>query len=335
MLLNLYNLFKKSSEFSTPLEDFTTECFAGVLQQHKEVLATFIEWLKLPNEHYKIKTQVKYALENDKNCIVDLVLESINTLCFIEIKVNSNEGWRQLERYSNVLDGLNKKTYLHYCTKNSDPKNIDNHHFKQYRWNEIASLLLKKHKDILLVDDFVHYLKKHDMAHDSGITTNTIIALQNFTQTYTAMEYHIQNAIPAFKANFSKVKLDKEDSLNKIREFDRVGRVVKGIIHDKKYYSEILYCIHFKNVKLQTQIWVSNSHPEIEKIKKILSTQDIFKYWQDDNGLGIFLDCKLYAFIDDKNADEEIKKWFINSFEIFKKFITDNVAINWDYNSLF
>ena len=336
MLLDLYNLFKKSNEFSTPLEDFTTECFAGLLQQHKEVFKTYIMWLGLPLESYKIKTQVKYALENDLNCIVDLVLESVNTICFIEIKVNSKEGWRQLERYSNVLDKINKKNkHLNYCTKNFDSKNIEKHNFKQYRWNEIATLFIKNHKEIPLVLDFNNYLKKHEMAQDSSITTNTIIALQNFMQTYTAMEYHIQNAIPSFKSHFSKAKLEKEDSLSKIRDFDRVGRLVKGIIDDKKYHSEILYCIHFETVKLQTQIWISSAHPEIEKLKKLVKNNTILKHWIDDNGLGIFLDCKLYSFIDDKDADEKIKIWFNSSFEVIKNFISESVEVNWDFKTLY
>jgi len=336
MLIDLYNLFKRSNEYSTPLEDFTTECFAGVLQQHPAVLDTFVKWLKLPDENYKVRTQVKYALENDQNCIVDLVLESAKTICFIEVKVNSKEGWRQLKRYSNVLDGITKANkHLIYCTKNFDTKSVFKHNFIQFRWNEVAALLNKKHLEIPLVKDFINYLKRHDMAQDYDITTNTVITMQHFMKTYTAIEYHIQQAIPAFKSFFPSARLEKENNLNKISDHDRIGRVAKWITLDPHKYSEILYCIHFQSVKMQTQIWISNDHPEIHKLKKLAENHPVLKYWHDDNGLGIYLDRKLYSCIDDKNADEKIKEWFAKSFEVFKDFIIESSEVNWNYDALF
>src|SRR5690606_23934065 len=102
---------------------FNTECFAGILKMHPEVLISFIKWIKLPPGNYSVNTQLNYPLVDDRNCIVDMVLENESTICFIENKVNSNEGWEQLNRYSKVLDQkTDKKTHLLYCTKKVDPK---------------------------------------------------------------------------------------------------------------------------------------------------------------------------------------------------------------------
>lgn len=335
MLTDLYNLFRKSNASSTPLEDFTTECFAGVLSHHTNVLDTFAEWLRLPKERYKVRTQVRYALENDQNCIVDMVLESAGCICFIEVKVHSKEGWRQLERYSNVLDGIIKKEkFLIYCTKFIDAKTVSGHNFKQFRWTDIATLLSKSYNEIPLVKDFIHYLKVHDMAQDYDLTTNTVITMQHFMKTYTAIEYHIQQAIPAFNSLFPSARLEKENSLNKIGEFDRIGRVAKRITLDKHNYSEILYCIHLTTVKMQTQMWFSNTHPQVHQLRKLVEKHAVLKYWQDENGLGIFMDCKLYPFIEDKNADDKIKEWFYGSFQVFQSFIVENEDVDWDYNVL-
>jgi len=57
MFLDLYKLYKKNgySERS-PLEDFNTEVFAGILRISIPILNDFIQLLKLPDDDYEIKT---------------------------------------------------------------------------------------------------------------------------------------------------------------------------------------------------------------------------------------------------------------------------------------
>ena len=75
------------------MEDFTTEAFAGILNLELDVMCSYAtEVLDLPPDEYSIRTQVKYDLENDTNCIIDMVVESNNTICFIENKINSERG---------------------------------------------------------------------------------------------------------------------------------------------------------------------------------------------------------------------------------------------------
>ena len=145
-LLKLFKQFKNSDK--TPLEDFNTETFAGIMNLYVNVKDELIESLfKLPQDNYRVSTQLKKDLKDDVNCIIDLVLEGDENICFIENKVNSHEGYKQLERYSKVLKEYypQKKQFLFYCTKNSDPKNsdskFDQFNFKQFRWYEIAKKL--------------------------------------------------------------------------------------------------------------------------------------------------------------------------------------------------
>jgi len=335
MLLDLYKLVRRPSIVRMPLEDFTTECFAGVLNHHPKVLESFTAWLLLPKGNYKVVTQKRYTLEEDVNCIVDLVIESESVICFIEHKVNSKEGWEQLNKYSKVLSGkLHKQTFLKYCTKHQETKQQNLHNFSQYRWHEIAVWLFKNHSQIPLVADFITFLKHHQMTLDTSITTETVIALNKFLQTYEVMDYHIREALPVFKGYFPNAILEKQESISKIKEHNRIARFTRNIVSDRSKHSELLYCIHFEEVKLQTQIWISIAHPLAETLYQKAADGKIFKYWKDNNGVGIYLDCKMYQFIEDQNSDQEIKNWFSQSFVSFKNFIDSNPDIEWDINTL-
>jgi hypothetical protein len=335
MLLELYNLLRKSSTGRVPLEDFTTECFAGLLDQHPLVMNSFTEWLELPNGDFKTVTQKSYPLEDDVGCIIDLVLESENTICFIEHKVNSKEGWEQLNRYTKVLEKYTKKqTFLKYCTKHHEHKPHELHGFSQYRWLELASWLQNTHSDIALVSDFLTFLKHHQMTLDTSISPETVITLNKFMQTYDAMDFHVHNALPSFKKYFPKSNIEKQENISKIRYHDRIARLTSRIVEDHSKHSELLYCIHFGEVKLQTQIWISISHPLAEVLYQKVIDSNVFKYWKDNNGVGIYLDCKLYQFIETSDSNDQIKEWFTQSFLKFRNFVDSNPEIAWSNNIL-
>ena len=97
-LLSLYKKNKDSNK--TPLEDFNTEILVGILQRDSKLLDSFVNnILKIDGTGFSIESQVKYTLDNDINCIIDMVVSNEENICFIENKVNSSEGERQLERY--------------------------------------------------------------------------------------------------------------------------------------------------------------------------------------------------------------------------------------------
>lgn len=93
--------------------------------------------MKIQGDNFTIKSQRKYQLKDDIDCIVDIVIENEAMICFLENKVNSSEGDRQLERYTKVLNEINvkrnKEVYLRYCTKYYDKKDIKDINFIQIR----------------------------------------------------------------------------------------------------------------------------------------------------------------------------------------------------------
>jgi len=244
--------------------------------------------------------------------------------------VNSKEGYRQIERYAKVLDLLEKeKKHLKYCTKRVDTKPYKYHNFHQFRWYEIANWLEKDFPKVGIVKDYLKFLKKHQMAKNTSITTETVISMNKFLQTYEAIDFHVNNVEPDFKKYFPNSTLESRKNITAIEISDRMEKGVKKVLQNKDQDCELLYCIHFETVKLQTQIWISLAHPQaLELLKR---AKDFgFQFWKDENGIGVFEDCKLYQFIESQNSDQEIKDWFAKSFDKFRAFIDLNLDLDWD-----
>ena len=171
MFKELLRLYKKNAK-RVPLEDFTTEAFIGILNIETQIKNDFIyNFLKLDKDEYFIKTQVFYDLSNDPNCIVDVVIEGDNHICFIENKVNSKAGYKQVERYSKLLEQIREinkvKTRFFYCSKFYEKQSIkfeekfneENHYFKKIRWFQIADFL-QKYSSNKTVQDFFKFPKR-------------------------------------------------------------------------------------------------------------------------------------------------------------------------------
>lgn len=108
-LLNLHSVNK-------PREDFFTEIVAYFLSLNKDIL---IDWLKhhsiISDDNYssiKISTQQEHQAlaSHPEDSRLDIVIElsiGLNTdVIFIESKIGSTEGWRQLEKYADILSNL-------------------------------------------------------------------------------------------------------------------------------------------------------------------------------------------------------------------------------------
>jgi hypothetical protein len=330
MIQDLYNLYRKNGYSDrVPLEDFNTETFAGILKFYPEIKKDIVAFFKLPNDEYFIDTQVNYALPLDTpNCIIDLVFIGVENVCFIENKVNSSEGREQLSRYCQALDihHKNHKTHLIYCTKFSDPKPITTHNFKQIRWYEIAKELKKHSAYNPIINDYLNFLKKHKMAQDNTISTDNIVAMENYVKTFEIIKHHIDLSEPIFKEVFNFDKISKQDNASLK---DRFAYYKTNVFKNTNAYSEILYAINFSRVKLQTQIFVDTKHPHIAKLEQ-LAIESSFKTKKSAFGLLIWKDRPLFDLLNNSNSDEIIKSWFTESFNEFYKFIKSTPELEWD-----
>lgn len=340
MFLNLYKLYTKHENTGRiPLEDFTTEAFASILEMFPDIKLRFIKYLKLPEEEYRIQTQRRFYLKDDSDCIVDLVLEGHHTVCFIENKVHSTEGREQLNRYSKALDEhfSNQNKKLCYCTKFNDSKNHQQHEFMQFKWYDVGLLLKPFIAQNIIVESFIHFLKHHKMSQNNILTMESIITMENFVDTYEMLVMHLKNNLPNFKKRFPDKKIGERTDIDHIKRFNRICYVVKDVLNDKSNYSEILYSIAFENVKLNTQFWVRHDHPQKQKIKEYvehyntqINPDDVFQFEDNEWGLRVFQQRKIYDLLNSESIDVEINKWFEKSFESMSKFINESEHLSWN-----
>lgn len=332
MLNNLFKLYLRNRT-KTPLEDFTTEAFAGILNYDSKIKNDFVStFLQLPEKDYRIKTQVKYDLDNDTNCIIDFVLESEDIICFIENKVNSKEGDRQLERYGKVLDiyfNDGYKTYLRYCTKYFDDKPLDVHHFNQFRWFQIARFL-KYYSENALVRDFLEFLKRKNMSQELTITTKDLFAIENLVETIEIIKGYLERVKPLFLKTFkSQIKLSDGCTTTQLLLHKRMIYYYKDIV-GQSGWSEIKYGFQTSSSNIYVGIWVDKANSDYPIFKNHFENNDYgFKIVNLDRGIAIELKASLQNFINDENADSQISDWFKDSFSKFSSLIESINNASW------
>lgn len=333
MLDNLFKLYLRNKT-KTPLEDFTTEAFAGILKYDSDIKNEFInKFLKIPQGEHRIKTQVKYELENDSNCIIDFVLESENIICFVENKVNSKEGNRQLERYSKILDiyaNEGYETYLYYCTKYFDEKPLKEHQFHQFRWFQIAEFLKPYSKSNALVKDFLKFLKIKNMSQDLTITTKDLFAIESLYETIGIIKGYLDRMKPLFIKTFkSKIKLSDGCTTSQLIQHKRQIYYFKDIVGHSGW-SEIKYGFQTSSSRIYVGIWIDKANVDYLKFKEYFATKEHeFEVINLDRGLSIELNSPLQNFINYENADSQISDWFKNSFSKFALLVTEINNVSW------
>ncbi|WP_459926603.1 PD-(D/E)XK nuclease family protein [Flavobacterium covae] len=338
MFLDLINLYNKNSNSNkTPLEDFNTECFANILRLFEIVKKDFIyNFLKLPEDKYVIKTQLKKDLPNNPNCIIDLVFIGNKNICFIENKVESSEGHEQLSRYCKVLDIHfdNLKKYLFYCTKYTDPKNrnkeFKNYNFKQFKWFEIAKFLKKYSNENPIIKDYILFLNHFKMAQDNTFKVENLLTLENMMKTIEIVEFHIDNCKFEFNTFFGYEKYNSNFNWNQLKNHNRISHYNSGIlISQSNKYSEVLYSIELGDLTLSTHIYVNSDHEQYEQFKAIDLENFPLKCRVENWGTSIYMKEDLGKFLNNENSDKLIKDWFLNSFEILKTLISNNSQLDW------
>lgn len=333
MFNKLLNLYKKNS-LKTPLEDFTTELFAGVLNNDKNLKLKFCkEFLGLKSERFTVNTQKHYSLEDYSNCIVDVVITGDKEICFIENKVNSNEGFLQLERYSKVLDKYEKEneyTKLVYCTKNADPKKIKAHSFFQCNWRNIAEFF-KHNSTENITKLFINYLKINNMSNDMTITASDIVTLENISKILNLMNINLENVKQDFLKRFGNLKDLRKGAKLKEQIFNHERFcILSSPACEGEGWSEILYGFDFQGY-IYVQIYLDNKNRNFNSFFKLINDQNKFKVEHYDFGSRIFLKKNLGEYLNEDNSETQIKKWFLESFDAIKSFIeSTKKEIDWN-----
>ncbi|MCW5312583.1 hypothetical protein GTQ43_01545 [Nostoc sp. KVJ3] len=218
-LLNLHSANK-------PLEDFFTEIVAYFLSLNNHIL---IDWLKyhsiISDENYssiKISTQQEHKrLEtHTQDSRLDIVVElsdGLNTdvIC-IESKIGSTEGWRQLEKYAEILSKLKNVRHriLIYITRDYDPKdeiktpafNLEPKiSFYQLRWHQFYARLQQYATDIL-AQEILIFMRINGMSTTNQFSSVDLLTMVNFNKTLILMQSTLSDEVKEeFKLAFGSV----------------------------------------------------------------------------------------------------------------------------------
>lgn len=332
MLNQLLKLYKKHRT-KTPLEDFTTEAFVGLLNLEDEIKNKFLyEFLKLPKSDYLLKTQMQYSLKDEKDCIVDLVIEGKDIICFIENKVNSKEGYRQLERYGKVLGTYAKNGYqtkLFYCTKYYDKKNYEHHNYQQIRWFHIA-IFLKQFQVNTLANEFINFLTSKDMAQELTFDAKDFITLENLQNILKITNNYLDRVKPVFEATFKAgSKISDARNFAQILRHNRLIYYFKDILGENGW-SELKYGFQFQRPAIYVGIWIDKSNKKYENFVKVAENREsTFIIIKRNNGIAIELKKEISGFLNDEESDSKIADWFKNAFNEFSAFIKSTPELEW------
>jgi hypothetical protein len=320
MLNKLYKLFESSSK-RIPLEDFTTEVFAGLLQNDDLIRNAFCKtMLSLKGTEFEVSTQKRYSLQDDKDSIVDIVIKSKEMICFIENKVNSHEGDHQLERYAKVLDNFEKddiKTKLVYCTKFTDPKKIDSHEFQQIKWFEIANLI-RSNKSSILSNLVYDYLQQNGMDGDITFEEKDIITMRNFNDTLYKMNQYLEEFVKELKNVFGEIT----DCRKGRRFYDEIIKHKRYCIRVENvlkldYYSEVLIGFELRG-NLNAHLYLEKTNPYYEKVVEVCKEREDFKIEKYEYGLSVYRHMPILELNIEK-SDAEIIEWFRTSIYLLKQ----------------
>lgn len=318
-LLSLYKRQKNTNK--TPLEDFTTEILVGILEKDQELLDKYVnEILKIDGSNYNIYSQVKYSLLNEKDCIIDIVIKNENTICFIENKVNSLEGERQLERYSKLLKIIkqneDKSVYLRYCTRFYDQKNLEDINFMQYRWSDVYNFLDENMENNNLIEEYLEFLKEEGMSSAGEFDYQDLIVMSTINSSIAKMDECLDNVKDTLINCFGKPYERDNERLKEIAKSEAYKMWVNDIIGDKNSRIDVGFTLQNR---LETQapflsvdlVVDSNNNKYEYIISKKEELENLFDVnYSDDDRILFSFEKSLCEFITKEQQITLICDWF-------------------------
>lgn len=326
----LLSLYRRSGDVNkTPLEDFTTELLVGTLESDNKLLDEFVNnVLLIEGQGFSIDSQEKYYLQGDINCIIDIVVKNDDVICFIENKVDSSEGERQLERYSKVLNNIKqndgKDVHLRYCTKYYDNKDISNIDFLQYRWSDVYRFLDKYEKNEI-IEEYLEFLRGEGMASAGDFNFQDLIVMSEVNATIRKMDECLDMVKPKLTEAFGAPYEYDYERLKQICKQSQYVMWSRNIIGENGY-SEIAVGFGFddnKNPVVTVFIYVEKTNSEFDNIKKIYTEklEDIFdSHYYDEGSIFYSFEKPVSDFISSENQNEEICEWFTEKIDIINEF---------------
>jgi len=299
-------------------ENFITEIFAHCLRIDEDFRAEFLNSLAINTlcENFRCKTQhIEKDFGRPDICIE---LGELETIIFIECKVDSTQGENQLVRYAQSLRTAypNQKKFLIFLTRwfeevdiaipENDPK------FICLRWYDIFEML--KTSQNLISKEFAKYLIVQKMSTEISFTPSEVNALKNMKEAVSKMNeflYHLKDMLSIY----TKSKIIQSKKMPFQGEYGITTNIPIGELwlgfFEYEHNDEMQICI---------DMHIDSESPFIEEIEKLLSESNWqtydegeYKVWFKAKGLSFFLSTGTFDsgqaidFI--KQEIEKVKKW--------------------------
>jgi hypothetical protein len=229
----LFKVIKNSN--GNPYEDFLTEIFAEILDEDSLVesfINKFVWSCKDRFSKISVDTQRTYPrldgheTESRPDMVIHFMDGDQPHLLFIENKLESQEGYMQLSRYTDHLrtfKEMDYETHLLYITKYHDPKvkqQIGGVVFDQIRWYQIYNWLELHKSDF--TNKFLEYLEEIGLSETRRFAPQDIYAIQHMDRLVNMMDSCLGGAVDdKMNHTFGKAKSRHTERFNQLRSNGR------------------------------------------------------------------------------------------------------------------
>lgn len=328
----LLKLYKANSD-KTPKEDFTTEIFVGILEKNSELLDDYVNnFLNIKGSDFEISSQCCYTLDNQEKSIIDMVIKNDEKLIFIENKIDSSEGYGQLEKYSKLLDQMeDKECHLCYCTKIKDEKEIKFSNFNQFIWKDIYDHY--EDTEIELLVEFLEYLEEEGIVVNEKFNSTDLIVMENVAETFGKMEEVLNGVKPTLKkyfGNFDNIRSIQIQRTNMYANY-KTG-LFKGEGDSELVLGFSFNLEEYKAPNLEIYLRIDdncNNYNEISSYLEKNKLEESLKYNKIDNITYIYCNEPISNFLSSETQIDDMKLWFEENLKKFHEFKKSSHHLVW------
>lgn len=202
-------------------EDVFTEIFNVFLNSQKDIswlLEIFgLDYLEIGDVTSSTQVHLGRLEPQDSASKPDIVIETLNSIIFVESKIDCQEGPDQLPRYYAHLKNRKETTkILLYITKNYDPKDIKDDEqkrikFRQTTWSKVYFALKSKKFTPkpgvkYYLNEMLTFMEEMDMAQPK-LEIENLIALKHYKST-TKFIQEIENYVINILRNYKDKKAE-------------------------------------------------------------------------------------------------------------------------------
>jgi len=162
-------------------ENFVIEILSYALKNDSIFSKEFLKYIELPNLKISTcETQISDSEQGRPDIRIEL---NDGTLVLVECKIDSLQGYNQINRYINLIENnKNKKSKLIYLTKYQELIDVNSKaNFQQIKWQDIYHLLKKSTNTISI--EFSSFLIENKMSTNYRFEKHEATAIKSINDT--------------------------------------------------------------------------------------------------------------------------------------------------------